>query len=421
MISRNTLLCAGALLLHADMAGAWNWSGVLKSKLQSDNRYTTDARIFSEVWGSLEVFDYQTMKGGIDFVTRQSDQQGFEAEIYQLYFQKQWPDYSSTIKAGRFHRADSLGYYSLDGVNYQYQFADQGITLQLYGGVPRRIEDVRSVDGDWVYGLEMGWRHQLAWNSDWITLDDIIMRGGFQQFAEQETTTRLESSATVIGKFPARFIQSYELAMMTAYQTSSETFEDFMINGMLDFSETIRVRASYELFQPKEKITFREKFHSIYARGRQDLLRVNINNQVNEWFEYHVGLKRARRHENEDVGYGMNAGLRWDYIRDLSLAAEIDYLELGVEKSENIYLSADYTVNADLLANLNLALANNKKRLYGNNQSVGFELNSKYRINSELFLNLSGSYIWYSTIDNEYLAAVQLTWYIDNFEAKAQR
>jgi hypothetical protein len=108
-------------------------------------------------------------------------------------------------------------------------------------------------------------------------------------------------------------------------------------------------------------------------------------------------------------------------VRDLSLAAEFDYLELGKEKSENLYLSADYTVDSALKTGLNLALASNKKILYGHNESVGVELNTQYRINNALFLKLSGSHIWYSKIENEFLCAVQLTWYLDRFIPKASK
>ncbi len=191
---------------------------------------------------------------------------------------------------------------------------------------------------------------------------------------------------------------------------------------MLDLTEDIRIRTSYELYHPRNPYTtFREKFYSEYSFGRQDLLRVSVNNQLNDYFEYHFGFKRARRSEGDFIGYGGNAGFSYDYIRDLSLAAEVDFLELGEEKSENLYLSADYTVNADLKAGLNIALANNKRQLYGNNESVGLELNTQYRIYNSLFLKLSGSYIWYSAIENEYLGALQVTWYLDRFIPKAEK
>ncbi|MCK5829482.1 MAG: hypothetical protein KAH20_04195 [Methylococcales bacterium] len=406
---------------------AWNWSGVLKSKTQVDNRNPEDSEFFSKVWGSVEVFDNKSWHGGLDFVTRLSDgKRDFDGDIYQLYVQKEFKEHGLTIKGGRFQRADSLGYYAVDGVNYQYEEYDEdgknGYSVQFYTGIPRRLEDVRSVSGDWLYGLEGQWNRNIAWKSEHITLDDVFFRGGFQQFADEDVSTRLNLASTITGQFPKKYLQSYELSIMGTYEIDTSTFEDFMVNAMLDITEDIRVRTSYELYHPRDPyITFREKFYSEYSFGRQDLLRVSVNNQINDYFEFHFGFKRARRSDGNAIGYGGNGGMTWDYVRDLSLAFEIDYLELGEEKSENLYLSTEYTVNADLKTGLNVALANNKKRLYGNNESVGVEVNTQYRIYNTLFLKLSGSHIWYSAIENEYLGAIQLTWYLDRFIPKATR
>ncbi len=406
---------------------AWNWSGVLKSKMQADNRNPDDSEFFGKVWGSVEVFDNKSWHGGLDFVSRLSDgKRDLEADLYQLYVQKEFKEYGSTIKAGRFQRADSLGYYAIDGANYQYDNYDDsgknGFSLQFYGGVPRRLEDVRSVSGDWVYGAEAQWNKSVGWKSKGIIVDDVYFRGGFQQFSDEYVSTRLSVSSTVSGSFPVNFLHGYELSVMGTYETDTDTFEDFMVSSFLDLSENLRLRTSYELYHPRDPyITFREKFYSEFSFGRQDLLRISVNNQFNDYFEYHFGFKRARRSEGDFIGYGGNIGFTYDQVRDVSLAAEFDYLELGKEQSENLYLSADYTIDSALKTGLNLALASNKKILYGHNESVGVELNTQYRINNALFLKLSGSHIWYSKIENEYLAALQLTWYLDRFIPKASK
>jgi len=434
MRNKTGLFCTLLLFSFCNTGHAWNWSGVLKTKTQADNRNPEDSEFFSKVWGSLEVFDNKSWHGGLDFVTRLSDgRRDFEGDIYQLYVQKEFKAFDSTVKAGRFQRADSQGYYAVDGVNYQYHKLydndKSGLSLQVYGGVPRRLEDVRSVSGDWLYGLEAQWNKNIALEGDSITLDDIMFRGGFQQFADDEVSTRLTAASTIKGHFPVKYLHSYELSVMGTYETSTSTFEDFMVNAMLDLTENIRVRTSYELYHPREPyITFREKFYSEYSfgqQGRQDLLRVSVNNQVNDYVEYHFGFKQATRKKGGAIGYGGNGGFKWDTIRDLSLAAEIDYLEFDYaeiddERSASLYLSSDYTVNQDVKTGLNIALANNKTTLYGNNDSIGVELNTQYRINSALFLKLSGSHIWYSEIENEYLGAIQLTWYLDRFQPKAK-
>lgn len=412
------------LLVHSECF-AWNWSGVLKTKLQSDSRNLEESEFFGKVWGSLEVYDNKSWHGGLDFVTRLSDgTRGLEAEIYQLYVRKEIKPLRSTVTAGRFQRADSLGYYALDGVDYQYDTYDEegrnGYAFHVYGGVPRRLEDARSVSGDWLYGAEVKWNEKIAWQSDYIHVDDVFVRAGFQQFNDIHTSTRFNIATLVAGTFPTKFLHNYELSLSGTYETRTNTFEDFMVNAMLDVTENIRVRTTYELYHPREPyITFREKFYSQYLFGRQDLLRISVHNQYNDQFEYHYGFKYARRSENNDIGYGGNVGFTWNALTDMELAGELDYLELGEDKSENLYLSANYTVNANLMTGMNIALANNKKRIYGTNESAGLELNTQYRINSTLFLKLSGSYIWYSEIKDEYLGAIQLTWYLDQFVPKA--
>ena len=391
--------------------------------MQTDKRYTQDARFFTKAWGSFEIYDNDSWHGGLDFVSRYSDgDRGFEGDIYQLYMQKELKEYDSTIKAGRFQRADSLGYYAVDGVNYHYDNEEKGVSFQFYAGVPRRLEDARSVDGDWLYGFESQWNKEVSWESDQITVDNMFIRYGFQQFADDnDISSRLNVSSSVTGRFPIEHLHSYEFGMMGTYEIKTSTFEDFMVNMMLDLTEKIRLRTSYELYHPREPyVTFREKFYSQYTFGKQDLLRLNVNNQVNDYFEYHFGFKRAERSESNDTGYGGNLGFTWTYLRDISLAAEIDYLELGGDKSESLYLSADYSFNADLTSGLYIALASNKKLAYGTNQSTGFELNAQYRIDTSLYLKFSGSYLWYSTIENEYLMSTQLTWYFDRFTPKAQ-
>lgn len=410
------------LLLFCHPSFAWNWNGVLKTKLQTDNRYTNDARAFNEVWGSLEVFDYDTWWAGLDFVSRQSSEKGFEGDIFQFYIDKKLTDWNTRIRVGRFQRADSIGYYAIDGMRVSYQLPKSNWGLQFYTGVPRRLEDVRSVDGDWVYGVDANWNKKIGWKSNFITADHVYFRAGFQQFADQDVATRFTLSSTIKGQFPVKFLHAYEVSIMTTYETETDTVEDLLIDSLLDFSEDIRLRSSYELYQPRAPyVSFREKFYSVYAFGRQDLFKLNINNQVDDYFSYSVGFKQATRRSNDDVGYGANMGAKWDYLRNIALAAEFDYLALGGDKSESIYLAADYTVNMDVTAGLDIALANNIKQLYGNNQSVGFELNGRYRIDRNLFLKVSASYINYSQIDSEYLGAVQLTWYLDQFQAKQDR
>lgn len=422
MKKTTTLITTCLLLSTAQTCQAWNISGVLKSKLQTDNRYSQDARTFGEVWGSLEVFDYDSWHGGLDFVSRESDNKGFEADIYQLYMQKTLQEFNSTIKVGRFQRADSMGYYALDGLDYQYTHDATGISTQFYVGTPRRLEDMRSISGDWLYGLESQWQQDIQWNTDLLSIDHVFIRGGFQQFSDEDTMIRLSAASSITGRFNTPHIQSYELSLMTSYEIDNHTFEDFLFNTVVDVNDDLRLRSAYELYQPKEPfIGFRQQFYAVYAFGRQDLWRSSADYQWNDYLQTHVEFIRSSRNKGMDKGYGGSAGVKWTYLRNIALEAEIDYLELGQDKSESLYFSANYSATAALKVGVNLALSNNYKRLYGNNESIGVELNGKYRIDNALFLNLSSRYIEYAQIDDEYLLTAQLTWYFDHFQAKLDR
>ena len=413
-----------SLLLTTSTAQAWNVSGTLKSKVQADNRYSDKARVFGEVWGSLEVFDNKTWRGGLDFVSRQSDEEGFEGEVYQLYIEKQLPSLNTRVKAGRFQRADSLGYYNLDGANIAYDYQPLGLTVQAYAGVPRRMEDVRSIGGEWLYGFEAQMTQRFDWQNSLIEFDDWFFRAGFQQMAEDdEISSRLNLAATTTGRFKTDYLQGYELSVMGVYEFSTATFEDFMVNAMVDVSDAIRLRTSYELYHPREPyVTFREQFYSVYAFGKQDLLRASFNHQINPDWQYHFGLIRATQSGMNDNGYGGNAGVVIDAIPDLNLSVEVDYLEMGKDRSSSVFLGSRYSIASNHLLSFNLALRWDKKSLYEDeNQSTGAELQYRYRINSALFVDVSSSYIWNTELNHEYLAGLRLTYYLDNFQAKAMQ
>jgi len=125
---KSTVVLLSALMLPVSNAhSAWNWGGTLKAKVQADNRYTRyidDSQIFGEIWGSFEAFDNDGTRASLDFVTRQSGEHGFEGDIYQLYLEKKIKNWNSTVKAGRFQRSDSLGFYSLDGASLLYQMPE---------------------------------------------------------------------------------------------------------------------------------------------------------------------------------------------------------------------------------------------------------------------------------------------------------
>ncbi len=422
MKSKALFLSACLLMPVSNAYSAWNWSGALKTKIQTDNRYTRyvdNAQVFGEVWGSFEAFNNEGWRASIDFVAREGSEYGFEGGLYQLYAEKQIKEWDSTIKAGRFQRSDSLGFYSLDGASWSYELSEYGLSFNVYGGRPTRQEDVRSVSGDWLYGAEVMSNQQINWHNNILPIDTWMLRFGFQQFHDEHTSTRLTLANTIAGEFRHKFLHAYELSFMSTLETETGVFEEVFTSLMLDITEDSRVQFNYSLYEPKSFYpTFKEKFYSEYYQGRQDLLSLSFDQQVTDTLSYHIGGKRATRKSEHDSGYGFDVGVKSSYFRDLVVTADFDMLEFGKSSSYNIYFSSQYSISANSLLNLNLAYSWDTSPLYGENRGAGTELKYRYKLYSDVFLDLAGSYIVNSRLNNEYLVGLQATWYFDNFQAK---
>lgn len=406
----------------------WNWNGTLKAKVQVDNRYTryeNRAQVFGETWGSFEAFDNKGWTTSLDFIVRQSSLLGFEGDIYQLFLQKKIQEWNVTFKGGRFQRSDSLGFYSLDGADILYQLPEYGLSFNVYGGRPTRQEDVKSVTGDWLYGMELMSTQQIGWANTMMPIDTWLFRFGFQQFHDDRTSTRLTMGNTITGQFQQSYLHSYELAFMATLETHTGVFEEVYASLMLDISEDSRFRASYSLYEPKSPYpTFKERFYSNYYNGRQDLLVLSFDQSITKTFSYHIDAKRAARNSGQDIGYGAQLGVRSFYFRDWELRADFDMLEFGLSSTYNLYFGSKYSLSAKSLLNFNLAFSLDQSPLRvvkkGENKSVGAELKYRYKLYSDVFLDMSGTYIANSRLDDEYRIGLQATWYFDNFQPKVK-
>ncbi len=93
-----------------------------------------------------------------------------DSTISQLYI-KQTLSNNSQLTAGRFHRFDNLGYYTLDGAQYQQDFKPDNnsswqknltkISFSSYAGKPLRTDDIHVLSGDYVVGLSSHFRWAL--------------------------------------------------------------------------------------------------------------------------------------------------------------------------------------------------------------------------------------------------------------------
>lgn len=443
----------------------WNWQGTVRAKAQVDNRYTIDPLAFGEFWGQsvVDAAEYE-LKGALDFVGRTTEQGGGGyGKLYQGFIDKGFSAIDSRLKLGRFQRTDNMGLYLLDGGAFSYAPSTAGWAVDVYAGRPSRIDHVLSVDGLFLGGL--GGRTQFLphWGGegDFLTLDTVDLRGGYQYFINNGSnvpalpipvpgqygtaynpyfledagipgalsryttangkrdfgTDRLNFATTAAGKLRVTEYGKYELGLLGTYRADDNSIQDAMINGQLDFTQNVRFRSSYEYFRPRQPyLTFREKFYSAYALGEQTMFRARVHHTPVDGFTYYLGGMRATR-EGYD-GYGGDIGNTYALTPNLSLFSEIDYLALGPDNAKTAYVSLLHTVNSRLQIRINTALLFEDKQLYGDNRAIGAEGEIRYMISNALILNVAGSNIWNTRLKQEYLGAVQLIYYFDNFKPK---
>lgn len=451
-----------------------NWHGSVRSKVQVDNRYTLqNAHVFGELWGQ-GFYDNtrEDLHGAVEFVTRTGYQPdgGGVAGLYQAFVEKGFDSLNTRVKLGRFQRTDNLGLYLVDGGAVAYASDDNGWGFDAYAGHPSRYDHVISVEGKFVGGLEgrAQWTPDWGWGSDGPSLSRIDVRGGYQYFWRDlsqsafdyspytgsggyasgnvnsgaligdtgllgagagsysayggskpwgSSLQRLYFATTGAGRLGLWRNSDYELGVLGTYRADREAFENIRLNGQLDLTNDVRVRSSYEYFQPRDPIlTFREKFYSAYALGEQTLARTRIQHEPVKDFNYYVGGLASSRQGYD--GYGGELGANYVFNPNFGLIGEFDYMSLGPETASSFYLSSTHTVNSRLQMRVNTALRFEDKILYGFNRAVGAEIEAFYMLRNNLVLNVAGSYVWYTRILDEYLGAVQVIYYFDNFKPK---
>lgn len=449
-ISLAGLLLSGCALVWAD-----NWSGSLRSKVQTDNRYDQDGDYTGEVWGQFAYENReQQLSGRLSTIHRFStDIYREKQDVYQAYLEKSLTSIPLTLRGGRFERSDSLGLYLLDGASVNYRFANVPFSVDVYGGRPVRVDHVRSLDGnmvagaegllkltpnwslldkraqvnvlDWRMGMQVVERDQSSMLENNIIDDPEIGDGdefdvdeSSQSVTQNHTSFRLNSTARVAGHLLAPD-KPMEVSLQGSYAADKNRLENVFIDGWWDPWKRLRVRNYFEAYRPKQPfVTFRDRFYSAYALGEQRVWRGSAQYVQTDKLRYSLGLQYASR----DGGYsgnGVNAGVSYQWRPDLKFSGEYDYLRLdNGEMANSVYLSLNQALNAKTRYGLNLAWRQEDKLLYGQNQARGIENEVQYMLDSTLVLGFKGSYINNSALRSEYLAAMQLTYYFDRFQAK---
>lgn len=399
-----------------------NWHGSIRAKLQTDNRYSRDTRAFGETWGQFFYDnDDLDLHGAIDAVGRVSSQgDGTRGEIYQAFVQKGLAAFDSTVKLGRFQRTDNLGFYYLDGVDYRYAPKNSPFGLNVYGGMPGRMEHVRSLQGDLLMGADAFGHFEPHWQAGWspLSVDSLDLRLGYQHFEDKSSVERANFGATAAGQIRYGKDWKYEAMLSGTYRADKQALENVWLSGQADFGKKLRVRASYEEYRPRNPFpTFRERFYTAYALGEQTLSKLSVHHSPAAGWTYYVGGQYATR-DIGDSGQGGYAGIGVTQWPGITLGGEIDYLELGRDNAASFYLKAAYSPDARWRIQANAALREERKQLYGENRALGGEIEVQYMVQNNLIVMVTGTQIFNTRIRDEHLAAVQAIYYFDNFKPK---
>ena len=411
---------AAGLVLPVVVCADDHWSGSLRNKIQVDNRYSLDGRFFGESWGQL-YYDNEDLDlhAALDGMGRLSDlQNDSRAKLYQAYVRKDFKSLDSSLRLGRLQRTDNLGFYYLDGGDYRYSHG--GLSVNFYVGRPGRIDHVLSVHGDSLYGGDVAQRLELHWDHAWspVTVDILELRAGYQRFKYRQAVDRFNLGFTATGRLGGGNGLPYEGTASGTYRTDRGALENVWMSGQLDLTGKIRLRSSYEEYRPRNPFpTFRERFYTSLALGHQTLLKSSFHIKPSDDFGYYFGGQRATRGRGDD-GYGVFGGASVKPLPGASVSGEVNYLELGKDRATSFYLSGAYSPGARWRVHVNTALRFENKQLYGENRAVGGELEVQYMFRNDLIFSAAGSHIWNTRINDEYLGAVQMIYYFDNFKPK---
>jgi len=417
------------LLLVSASAFADNWRASIRSALQLDNRFSHRSELSAD---SLLTYAYDNVESDlhsrVNFLVRGGEyfyQRG--QALYELSIEKGLSEYHSRIKAGRLERSDNLGFYFLDGLELTYTPVDKNSSIKLYLGKPGRIDDVRSIQGDYLWGMEFFSQHKNNWQSENLPLklDLLDVRLGLQKLKNEGISHRLNLGLNSEGQLSSceKACTRFKAQFLLTYQFETEQLEDFLIDLRVPINKALRLRFSYEYYRPEVVLnpSFRDQFFSYYTLGRQKLLRGNVDYRLNSRISTFVESIVSQR-EIGDSGLGFHAGLKINqvlgknYDMDLSLAA--DTVKFAKDSLSSLYLSLQQQFNSRLNLRLDGIIRREEKYRFGQNRVLGLDAKLNYMVKNNLIFSIEAKLINNSRLRDEHLLRLGMTYYFDNFKAK---
>ena len=387
--------------------------GSIGARIQTDNLFTESEGFIEELVDVTYSDKPRGISSGLSFALRQGDAN--EGNLYQLYLEKDLGQ-NSSFTLGRMQRADGLGFYILDGGSIA--IGNENLLFSLYGGIPSRIDDYFSVEADALYGFDLQFMdfglQKLLQSPAFISVTGRI---GWQHLVDDVNEDRLNWGLSSSGEISDSMFKGFGLVFNGTYIIDENYSEDLLISAYTDLKTKSRVQIDYEMYSPDEPyLTFRERFYSVYANGRQSALTGSLlfNSRENvEW------IMRGRSVEREFgvTGYGGTAGVTVHKYSGNDYSAQLDYLDLGEDNALSLYMEIDSSLSYKTRVRLSTALQHQEKQLPGSNDTVGIELGLEHMFRSDLFFVLSLSHIWNSRLNDEYVYGMHLSYRFDDRKA----
>lgn len=384
--------------------------GRIDARVQADNLYADSDGFIEELADVTYVDEQQGLSSGLSMALRQGEEN--EGDLYQLYLEKNLGQYSS-FTFGRMQRADSLGFYILDGISLIT--GNDSLMCFFYGGIPRRIDDYTSVEADELYGIDVQFQdlglHHLLPSTSFIVVQGRI---GWQHLVDDAYQNRLNWGLSSTGEISNGVFTGFGLIFNGTYIIDDRYSEDILISAHGDFKTKSRIQIDYERYSPDEPyLTFRERFYSVYTRGRQTALTGSVLFSSGENIEWTLRARTVDR-ESGANGYGGTAGVAMHKYSGTDYASQLDYLDLDQESALSLYMEVDSSLSYKTRARLGAALQHQEKLLSASNDAAGLELGVEYMLQPDLFFMFSLSHVWNSRLTDEYIYGLHLSYLFDD-------
>ena len=407
---------AGTMMLAGDFAQA-GLSGRLETHIKRDNRQFQNTGAIEERLDVHYDDPASGLRSGLTLALAQWEGRRDES-LYQLYLEKTLNDKGTQLSLGRMQRSDALGFYTLDGV--QFSYVTDAATLTLYGGVPGRIEDFRSIDGDALYGFDL----QAAFRQlQRYALDGRI---GWQRLQQDRSVDRVNVGWRGVHQQQATQLFPSAFSLTGTYLFEDETWETIQLDVYRDFETKVRLRVDYETYEPgTDELTFKDRFYSLYARGRQSQFKVGYQFQQGRRRTWSVSGRRVVR-EFGGNGYGTVATMDYRSDRGCRWLVQLDRLELAQERANGAYFEIDKPLSSMVRASLGGVFQQQHKWLTGDNRTLGVEAQLERRVKVDmlpaaLWFSAEASYIQNSRLTDEYRIAVRMIYSFDDRTREAMQ